>query len=181
MIERSEVKCRKDSLWQRMLIGGKSEEKDNVSLWMKKKHLDKIGSMCYIYLLCVSLSVTIILKQHNQLWIEEISPVFRGSKGMIMFVYVHQRPFFVMRSINLKSDLSFLKILKYTCFYSVTGLIKLVQLFFTLTASETRIWRVLGTPGNVGADVLGFDRCKTHPIPQHELLVVQWTVQKASG
>lgn len=181
MIERSEVKCRKDSLWQRMLIGGKLEEKDNVSLWMKKKHLDKIGSMCYIYLLCVSLSVTIILKQHNQLWIEEISPVFRGSKGMIMFVYVHQRPFFVMRSINLKSDLSFLKILKYTCFYSVTGLIKLVQLFFTLTASETRIWRVLGTPGNVGADVLGFDRCKTHPIPQHELLVVQWTVQKASG
>lgn len=106
---------------------------------MKKKHLDKIGSMCYIYLLCVSLSVTIILKQHNQLWIEEISPVFRGSKGMIMFVYVHQRPFFVMRSINLKSDLSFLKILKYTCFYSVTGLIKLVKLFFTLTASETRI------------------------------------------
>lgn len=94
MIERSEVKCRKDSLWQRMLIGGKSEEKDNVSLWMKKKHLDKIGSMCYIYLLCVSLSVTIILKQHNQLWIEEISPVFRGSKGMIMFVYVHQRPIF---------------------------------------------------------------------------------------
>lgn len=86
-----------------------------------------------------------------------------------------------MRSINLKSDLSFLKILKYTCFYSVTGLIKLVQLFFTLTASETRIWRVLGTPGNVGADVLGFNRCKTHPIPQHELLVVQWTVQKASG
>lgn len=61
---------------------------------MKKKHLDKIGSMCYIYLLCVSLSVTIILKQHNQLWIEEISPVFRGSKGMIMFVYVHQRPIF---------------------------------------------------------------------------------------
>lgn len=86
MIERSEVKCRKDSLWQRMLIGGKLEEKDNVSLWMKKKHLDKIGSMCYIYLLCVSLSVTIILKQHNQLWTEEISPVFRGSKGMIMFV-----------------------------------------------------------------------------------------------
>lgn len=61
---------------------------------MKKKHLDKIGSMCYIYLLCVSLSVTIILKQHNQLWIEEISPVFRGSKGMIMFVYVCQRPIF---------------------------------------------------------------------------------------
>lgn len=30
MIERSEVKCRKDSLWQRMLIGGKLEEKDNV-------------------------------------------------------------------------------------------------------------------------------------------------------
>lgn len=30
MIERSEVKCRKDSLWQRMLIGGKVEEKDNV-------------------------------------------------------------------------------------------------------------------------------------------------------
>lgn len=99
---------------------------------------------------------------------------------LCLFMFV-KGLFLVMRSINLKSDLSFLKILKYTCFYSVTGLIKLVQLFFTLTASETRIWRVLGTPGNVGADVLGFDRCKTHPIPQHELLVVQWTVQKASG
>lgn len=104
---------------------------------------------------------------------------FQGVQGMIMFV---KGLFLVMRSINLKSDLSFFKILKYTCFYSVTGLIKLVQLFsFTLTASETRIWRVLGTPGNVGADVFGFDRCKTHPIPQYELLVVQWTVQKASG
>lgn len=100
---------------------------------------------------------------------------------LCLFMFV-KGLFLVMRSINLKSDLSFLKILKYTCFYSVTGLIKLVQLFsFTLTASETRIWRVLGTPWNVGADVLGFDRCKTHPIPQHELLVVQWTVQKASG
>lgn len=100
---------------------------------------------------------------------------------LCLFMFV-KGLFLVMRSINLKSDLSFLKILKYTCFYSVTGLIKLVQLFsFTLTASETRIWRVLGTPGNVCADVLGFDRCKTHPIPQHELLVVQWTLQKASG
>lgn len=99
---------------------------------------------------------------------------------LCLFMFV-KGLFLVMRSINLKSDLSFLKILKYTCFYSVTGLIKLVQLFFTLTASETRIWRVLRTPGNVGADVLGFDRCKTNPIPQHELLVVQWTVQKTSG
>lgn len=40
MIERSEVKCRKDSLWQRMLIGGKLEEKDNVSLWTKTKFFE---------------------------------------------------------------------------------------------------------------------------------------------
>lgn len=50
---------------------------------------------------------------------------------MIMFVYVCQRPIFG-HEINKfeECDLSFLKILKNTCFYSVTGLIKLVQLFF---------------------------------------------------
>lgn len=48
---------------------------------------------------------------------------------LCLFMFV-KGLFLVMRSINLKSDLSFLKILKNTCFYSVTGLIKLVQLFF---------------------------------------------------
>lgn len=104
---------------------------------MKKKHRDKIGSMCYIYLLCVSLPVTIMFETTQSIVDPGNFSSFQGVQGMIMFV---KGLFLVMRSINLKNDLSFLKILKYTCFYSVTGLIKLVQLFsFTLTASETRI------------------------------------------
>lgn len=55
MIERSEVKCRKDSLWQRMLIGGKLEEKDNVSLWTKTKFFEWfffLKILKYTFLLC---------------------------------------------------------------------------------------------------------------------------------
>lgn len=147
----------------------------------RKNILIKLA-LCVIYLLCVSLPVTIILKQHNQLWIEEISPVFTGSKGMIMFVYVCQRPIFCHEINKFEEWFVFSQNLKVYMFLLCDSLDQTCTTFFlTLTASETRIWRVLGTPGNVGADVLGFDRCKTHPIPQHELLVVQWTVQKASG
>lgn len=101
--------------------------------------------MCYKYLLCVSLPVTIMFKTTQLINCgsrkflqvsggpREWLCLFMFVKGLYLVISLcHYAPPPCMRSINLKinyRDLSFLKILKYTCFYSVTGLIKLVKLF----------------------------------------------------
>lgn len=58
---------------------------------MKKKHLDKIGSMCYIYLLCVSLPVTIMFETTQSIVDPGNFSSFQGVQGND---YVCQRPIF---------------------------------------------------------------------------------------
>lgn len=48
---------------------------------MKKKHLDKIGSMCYIYLLCVSLPVTIMFETTQSIVDPGNFSSFQGVQG----------------------------------------------------------------------------------------------------
>lgn len=96
--------------------------------------------MCYIYLLCVSLPVTIMFETTQSIVDPGNFSRFQGVQGNdyvcrvrgLFFGHFTMPPSPAprMRSIKLKSGLFSLKILKYTCFYFVTGLIKLVQFFF---------------------------------------------------
>lgn len=121
MIERSEVKCRKDSLWQRMLIGGKLEEKDNLQKLEFEEFLELLGMSVQMSLDSIDAKLIPFLNM-NFLWYSglfkklqakypDTHRCFTSSDGLVQYIVIlnpNYLDMFSMLMTNAKDNRTFL-------------------------------------------------------------------------